>query len=351
MVKEFAHIDIPYCYRCAFDCTDNCYSCGQQYAAELEQAIEASPRARPPPSFSSPSAAQPSAQFLLPPGYLQRIRGLSRHGMLLHCRRSRWPAWAAPQQLRGRSLPGCARHLVTAKGLSSGYAPLGAVIASKKVIDAIASGSGAFLHGFTYNAHPISLAAGRAVLGYLKTHDLRRSSRLREAGKSRHELAQADSTRCSICRPYRRCAWIGITAGSGIRGRQEDQAALRPEKAFSSRVGQAAMKRGLLVYPMQGSMRRRRKATACSSRRRANSHPQPRSPSRSPGFGEALLQKRQKRSHDRRQNALVFPAGPGPALSSATPVSRGFRAREQNGHGPDSGEHPLLCCLELEALF
>ncbi len=62
--------------------------------------------------------------------------------------------------------------LVTAKGLSSGYAPLGAVIASKKVVDAIAAGSGAFLHGFTYNAHPISLAAGRAVLRHLQAKKL-----------------------------------------------------------------------------------------------------------------------------------------------------------------------------------
>ena len=44
--------------------------------------------------------------------------------------------------------------LVTAKGLSSGYAPLGAVIVTKKVADAIAEGSGAFLHGFTYTPIP-----------------------------------------------------------------------------------------------------------------------------------------------------------------------------------------------------
>jgi len=62
--------------------------------------------------------------------------------------------------------------LVAAKGLSSGYAPLGAVIASKKVVYAIANGSGAFLHGFTYNAHPISLAAGHAVLRYIKDCNL-----------------------------------------------------------------------------------------------------------------------------------------------------------------------------------
>jgi len=33
MVREFAHVSFPYCYRCAFDCTDGCRNCGQQYAA------------------------------------------------------------------------------------------------------------------------------------------------------------------------------------------------------------------------------------------------------------------------------------------------------------------------------
>ena len=40
MVREFPHIGMPYCYRCAFDCTDGCRNCGQQYASELEGAIE-----------------------------------------------------------------------------------------------------------------------------------------------------------------------------------------------------------------------------------------------------------------------------------------------------------------------
>src|SRR5579864_3749790 len=41
LVREFAHVAFPYCYRCAFDCTDSCGNCGQEYAAELEKAIEA----------------------------------------------------------------------------------------------------------------------------------------------------------------------------------------------------------------------------------------------------------------------------------------------------------------------
>lgn len=42
MVRESPHVGMPYCYRCSFDCTDGCRNCGQQYAAELENAIEAS---------------------------------------------------------------------------------------------------------------------------------------------------------------------------------------------------------------------------------------------------------------------------------------------------------------------
>jgi len=40
MVREFAHVGFPYCYRCSYECTDACRNCGQQYAAELEREIE-----------------------------------------------------------------------------------------------------------------------------------------------------------------------------------------------------------------------------------------------------------------------------------------------------------------------
>src|SRR5208282_2167464 len=56
MVREFEHIGMPYCYRCAFDCTDSCYNCGQQYAAELERAIQA----------AKGSAAQNNVAGLIP---------------------------------------------------------------------------------------------------------------------------------------------------------------------------------------------------------------------------------------------------------------------------------------------
>jgi hypothetical protein len=143
--------------------------------------------------------------------------------------------------------------LVTAKGLSSGYAPLGAVLASKRVVDAIASGSGTFLHGFTYNAHPISLAAGRAVLGYLCQQNL-----VEAADSSRAASAAAQFKKA--LENLRDEAAVGDVRGIGLLWAIEfvaDKSSKRPfppEQNFAGRVAAAAMKRGLLVYPMQGSV-------------------------------------------------------------------------------------------------
>ena len=149
MVREFAHVGFPYCYRCEFDCTDGCRNCGQQYAAELERAIQAAKGEAAAFIFEPLSGATLGAATP-PPGYAQSIEEIChRHGVLL----------IADEVMTGMGRTGrnfAIDHflaapigvapdiLVTAKGLSSGYAPLGAVIASKKVVDAIAAGSGPF---------------------------------------------------------------------------------------------------------------------------------------------------------------------------------------------------------------
>ncbi|MER8749180.1 aspartate aminotransferase family protein [Mesorhizobium sp. M1050] len=56
--------------------------------------------------------------------------------------------------------------MTTAKGLTSGYVPMGAVFMSDHVYDVIADGAGASAvgHGYTYSAHPVSAAVALAVL-------------------------------------------------------------------------------------------------------------------------------------------------------------------------------------------
>lgn len=251
MVREFAHVAFPYCYRCAFDCTDSCRNCGQKYAADLERAIEAA-KGEVAAFIVEPVSGATLGGVLPPPGYLQSVAEICRRqGVLL----------IADEVMTGMGRTGrnfSVEHwdvapdiLVTAKGLSSGYAPLGAVLVSKRVADAIAEGSGAFLHGFTYNSHPISLAAGRAVLRFLQER------KLVQAADSERKGSTAAILRLAL-EGLREARAVGDVRGIGLLWGVEfvaDKATKRPfapELNFAGRVAQAAVKRGLLVYPMQG---------------------------------------------------------------------------------------------------
>jgi adenosylmethionine-8-amino-7-oxononanoate aminotransferase len=253
MVREFPHVGMPYCYRCAFDCTDGCHNCGQQYAAELDRAIEGTNGEAAAFIFETVSGATLGA-VVPPPGYLHSIAEICcKHGVLL----------IADEVMTGMGRTGrnfAIEHwnlapdiLVTAKGLSSGYAPLGAVIASKKVVDAIAAGSGAFLHGFTYNAHPISLAAGRAVLRHLQARDLVGAADSSRPGTPATDFKQALES-------LRNEESVGDVRGIGLLWALElvadksNKRPFAPDQNFAGRVAAAALKRGLLVYPMQGSV-------------------------------------------------------------------------------------------------
>jgi len=253
MVKEFAHVCMPYCYRCKFDCTDSCYNCGQQYAAELEQAINDANGAAAAFIFEPLSGATLGA-VVPPPGYLEKVAEVCRaSGVLL----------IADEVMPGMGRTGrnfAVDHwnivpdiLVAAKGLSSGYAPLGAVIASRKVINAISAGSGAFLHGFTYNAHPVSAAAGRAVLRHIKSNQLVQAANAQKAGRAAHTLRKELDTLLDLTH-------VGDVRGLGLLLAVEfvaDKQSKEPfaaKEAFSARVGQLAAQRGVLVYPMQGSV-------------------------------------------------------------------------------------------------
>ncbi len=251
MVRESAHVAFPYCYRCAFDCVDGCRNCGQEYAADLERAIETTNGEAAGFIFEPVSGATLGA-VVPPPGYLQSVVEIChRHGVLA----------IADEVMTGMGRTGrnfAVDHwsiapdiVVTAKGLSSGYAPLGAVIVSEKVADAIADGSGSFIHGFTFNAHPVSLAVGKAVLGLLKSRRLVQAANSEMEGTAGWNLGRALKSLGDL-------KTVGDVRGIGLLWAVEfvaDRASKQPfspERAFAMRVGEAAAKRGLLVYAVQG---------------------------------------------------------------------------------------------------
>jgi adenosylmethionine-8-amino-7-oxononanoate aminotransferase len=249
MLREFAHISTPYCYRCAYACDD----CAAAYAAELERAIVES-NGQVAAFICEPISGATLGAVAPPDGYLQQVRGICDAAGLL---------WIADEVMTGCGRTGrnfACEHwqvapdiVVAGKGLASGYAPLGAVIASRRVVEAIAAGSGSFIHGFTYNAHPVSVAAGRAVLRRI------RELRLVEAADSAQSRSAASEFGWAL-QTLGDCECVGDVRGLGLLwgvefvAERKTKAPFEPAAGFAGRVFDAAQRRGVLVYPMQGSV-------------------------------------------------------------------------------------------------
>ena len=98
------------------------------------------------------------------PGYLQRLREIcDRHGVLLvfdevMCGMGRTGHMYACNE------DGVAPDILTmAKGLGGGYQPIGGLLVSQRIFDAIADGSGSLKHGQTYAGHSVAVAAALGV--------------------------------------------------------------------------------------------------------------------------------------------------------------------------------------------
>ncbi len=100
-----------------------------------------------------------------PPGYFQRVREIcDRHGVLLIsdeviCAFGRLGEWFGAQRY------GFQPDTVTfAKGVTSGYAPLGGVLVSDRLVEPFLSGKTSFAHGVTFGGHPVACAVALANL-------------------------------------------------------------------------------------------------------------------------------------------------------------------------------------------
>jgi adenosylmethionine-8-amino-7-oxononanoate aminotransferase len=184
------------------------------------------------------------------PGYLKRIREIcDRHGVLLildevMCGMGR------TGHLYACTEDGVAPDMITvAKGLGAGYQPIGALICTGQIYDAIAAGSGFFQHGHTYMGHAMAAAGAGAVLRAIRDREL--LPRVREAG----ELLDA-----ALRARFGQHPHIGDIRGRGLfRGLElvadrETKAVFDPARKLHAKIKAAAMRAGLICYPMGGTI-------------------------------------------------------------------------------------------------
>jgi adenosylmethionine-8-amino-7-oxononanoate aminotransferase len=184
------------------------------------------------------------------PGYFKRVREvLDRHGILLiadevMCGMGRTGTLHAFEQ------EGVVPDLVTiAKGLGGGYQAIGAVLVQHRIVEALREGSGAFQHGHTYLGHPVACAAALAVQNVIARDGLLSAVRARGASfetRLRERFA---------AHPH-----VGDIRGRGLLWAVElvhdrpSKAPFDPALRIHARVKAEAMARGLMTYPMGGTI-------------------------------------------------------------------------------------------------
>ena len=249
LLIEAHHIAPCYAYRGKRpEETEEAY--GQRVADELDAKI----RELGPDSviaFVAETVGGATAGVVLPvPGYFRRVREIcDRYGVLLildevMCGMGRTGTLHACTQ------EGVAPDIMAiAKGLGGGYQPIGAMLIGGRIDAAIAHGSGFFQHGHTYLGHATACAAALAVQRAIKEEGLLANVQARGA-----ELARALDDRLGNHRHVGDIRGRGLFWGIELVADRAAKAPFDPGLKLNARVKREAMARGLMCYPMGGTI-------------------------------------------------------------------------------------------------
>ncbi len=138
--------------------------------------------------------------------------------------------------------------LCIAKGLGAGYQPIGAMLCTRKIYEAVADGTGFFQHGHTYIGHPIAAAVGCAVINEILENDLVGQVRKRGTYLSA-QLNQRFGQHPHVGDIRGR----GLFWGIEIVEDRETKAPFDPGRGLAGKIKKAAFAEGLACYPMPGT--------------------------------------------------------------------------------------------------
>ncbi len=253
LLIETTHIAPCYAYRERLaDETAEAY--GLRAAAELEAEILRLGPDSVMAFIAEPVVGATAGAVPAVPGYLARIREIcDRYGVLL----------ILDEVMCGMGRTGhlyaCAEDSVApdilciAKGLGAGYQPIGAMLASGQIYQAVAAGSGAFQHGHTYMGHAMAAAGALAVIDAIHTRDL--LTRVQVQG------AKLDAALRDMLGQHPHVGDIrgrGLFRGLELVADRESKTPFDPGHRLHARIKALAFEDGLICYPMGGTIDGRR---------------------------------------------------------------------------------------------
>ncbi|MBO9464124.1 aspartate aminotransferase family protein [Tropicibacter sp. R15_0] len=197
------------------------------------------------PVVGATAGAVPAA-----PGYFKRIREIcDQYGILLildevMCGMGRTGSLFACEQ------DGIAPDIVCiAKGLGAGYQPIGAMLCSGRIYEAIEQGSGFFQHGHTYLGHPIAAAAADVVV-----------EKLTEGGLVKRSAEMGEKLDQALHAEFGQHPHVGDIRGRGMfRGlelvkERANKTPFDPAMGIAGKLKKVAQANGLICYPGSGTI-------------------------------------------------------------------------------------------------
>ncbi|SBK74705.1 aspartate aminotransferase family protein [Klebsiella quasipneumoniae] len=184
------------------------------------------------------------------PGYLQGVRRLCDKYGILYIADEVMCGMGRTGTLHAFEQDDVVPDLVTiAKGLGGGYQPIGAVLASETIVSALKAGSGLFQHGHTYICHATAASAALAVQQVIARDNL--LDAVKQQGAYLHkalrevlgELPHVGDTRGR-----------GLFAGVELVRDKDDKTPFDPALKLHAAIKANCMARGLMVYPMGGTI-------------------------------------------------------------------------------------------------
>lgn len=241
------HIPACHPYRCRANSA--CPPCDLSCADALELTIRQVGAENVAAFIAEPIVGATLASSPATPGYFARIREIcDRYGVL----------FIADEVMTGFGRTGrfwgldhwdvIPDLIVCAKGISGGYAPLGAVIAKPEFVDEVRTRSGSFVIGHTSSGNPLSCATSNAVLRYILDHHLTENA----AVVGHHFIARLQelASRHEIVGDVR---GLGLLIGVEFVRDRETKEPFSPSWGVAQRVAAETLRRGLVSYPGTGT--------------------------------------------------------------------------------------------------
>lgn len=190
-----------------------------------------------------PVGGASTGALVAPDSYYARVREIcDHHGVLLIHDEVMSGAGRTGRFLASEHWNVTPDLIAMSKGFAAGYVPLGAMVASRRVVEPVLS-AGGFVHGYTYAGNPLACATGNVVLDEIFEHDLMGNAT--QMGNHLRARLQELAERFEV---------IGDVRGKGLLmaielvADRQTMEPLPPERMAAARLTELAFERGLIVY-------------------------------------------------------------------------------------------------------